>query len=134
MSASTEPMEACLPDPRDRRDVSDEDIRQIERSLVNVSAAEILWGGPRGDGLVHTVARLSQSVETLSTTVTVMQQRVGGEDGLGVQLTQLKNDFDRKHAENTGRIRTMMAIGAPMIPGMIWLVYRSITIAMNGHL
>jgi hypothetical protein len=87
--------EDFVPEPRG----SDEDVARLERANALQAQTEILWGGPRGDGLVHTVTRLSQSVETLSQTVTVLAQRVQGEDGIGAQLTMLKSEFAKAAAE-----------------------------------
>lgn len=113
-----------------RRGDMDDVIGSVEAGVMNISTAEILWGGPRGDGLVHTVARLSQAVETLGKTVATLASQVTGSDGVQAQLTDVKADLTRLNA-----IVKWVAVGGGTIggSGLAWLVGRSIQIAIVGH-
>jgi hypothetical protein len=115
--------EDFVPEPRG----SDEDVARLERANAIQAQTEILWGGPRGDGLVHTVTRLSQSVETLSQTVTILAQRVQGEDGIGAQLTMLKSEVAKAAAEralsDTRRDMWITGIGIGTVLELLRLLY-----------
>lgn len=105
-------------------------IDSVTENLAHSSTAEILWGGPRGDGLVHTVARLSQAVETLGKTVATLAAQVTGSDGVQAQLADVKADLARLNG-----IVKWVAVGGGTIggSGLAWLVGRSIQIAIVGH-
>ncbi len=106
-------------------------------SDVSISMSEVLWGGPRGAGLVHTVARLAESVESLGNTVANLAGKVTGEDGLGTQMTVVQTDIQRINARLDSAVKwTLIFLGTiitPMAGGMAWLVGRSIEIAVKGH-
>jgi hypothetical protein len=124
---------------------SDEDVANVERGVMRFSEREILWGGDRGPGLVFTVATLAKSVESLGAIVTKLAERVQGEDGITSQLKELKKAFAdaeerratleaQRIARNTFLGRIAIAVAAPNIGAVAWLLYRSIVIMQQGHL
>jgi hypothetical protein len=108
-------------DEAPRRRAGDGDIAAIK---------EVLWGGPRGDGLVYTVTRLAQTVERQSAAMTKLTDQVTGADGLQADLKATKIRLDEER-----RFRRTISTGfwGLVVPGMGWLVVRSVFLALGGH-
>jgi len=124
-----------MPDSRRRLgDGGDDLLQDGESGVAGISVAEILWGGPRGDGLIFTVARLSASVETLGQTVANLASTVSGSDGLKVRLDlmEVRQADDRRKREDRDRLM-LIALWALILPGILFIIGRSIVIAVQGH-
>lgn len=126
-------------------DAMDDEIRHVESALSGVSTAEVLWGGPRGDGLVHTVTRLSETVERLAETVGTLGGRVTGSEGVEAKLAAMattidaiktdvrdvKEDVAEKYAAVVGAGRwVLVAFWSLLVPGILWVIGHAIYAAV----
>lgn len=90
-----------------------------ERRFDRVETAEILWGGPRGPGLVYTVAELGRTVVNLTTVVL-------GEDGLQGSMTSVKNSLDQLNDRNEKNGKFIERWGMPIVVILMLIGFSSL--------
>jgi hypothetical protein len=90
---------------------------------------QTLWGGPEGEGMVHTVAKLAISVSELTNTMRSKAEVVIDEAGEQISL--------RKTAEDVADIKKLLLRGLWALAGVgggtLLIVGRSLQIAVQGH-
>jgi hypothetical protein len=88
-----------------------------------------LWGGPEGEGMVHTVAKLAISVSELTNMMRSKAEVVVDEAGEQISL--------RKTAEDVAEIKKLLQRGLWALAGVgggtLLIVGRSLQIAVQGH-
>jgi hypothetical protein len=137
------------------RDPKDEAIEKLEAALSKQAEHETyLWGGPKGEGVIPSLKHLGETVTQLATTVATLATRVTGEDGLAVQVRDLrievakqaadreriafedKLERERLHRENQARIDRVWRIITPALTAILLalggLVWRSVFVAQHG--
>ncbi len=130
----------------ERRGASDFEIEKLDRVIAQSAQHEdTLWGSPRGEGIVPSLTRLTTEMTKFADVVTTLTTRMLGEDGIAadikamkLEMLMLQNDLEKKHKENEKRQDRQRAwligFGATFGPGLAWLIYRSVIIAIQGHL
>lgn len=104
-----------------------------ERRQERLDTADILWGGPRGPGLVYTVAELSKAVSNLVTTVL-------GDAGMQGDVRELKGAVSRIDARVERSARFIERWGMPVIIALaligftsVILLGRIVSLAITGR-
>lgn len=105
-----------------------------ERRFDRVETAEILWGGPRGPGLVYTVAELGRTVAQLTGVVL-------GEDGLQGSMSLVKATLIQINDRNEKTSKFIEKWGMPIVMilvlvgiSSIILLGRTISVVTAGKL
>jgi len=90
---------------------------------------QTLWGGPDGEGMVHTVAKLAISVSELTNTMRSKAEIAVDETGELISL--------RKTSEDVAEIKKLLQRGLWALAGVgggtLLIVGRSLQIAVQGH-
>jgi hypothetical protein len=94
----------------------------IERRMGGPQIAEVLWGGPKGKGLIYVVGDLAKTVESLAGTV----------KELGKLLTSHSEKIDPLDAKVRIGVRLLWIIAGAGIPLLIALVARAVWISVTG--
>jgi hypothetical protein len=88
-----------------------------------------LWGGPDGEGMVHTVAKLALSVTELTNAMRLKAEIVVDESGEQISL--------RRTSEDVAEIKKLLQRGLWALAGVgggtLLIVGRSLQIAVQGH-
>jgi hypothetical protein len=91
---------------------------------------QTLWGGPEGEGMVHTVAKLAISVSELTNMMRSKAEIVIDETGEQISL--------RKTAEDVAEIKKLLQRGLWALAGVgggtLLILGRSLQVGLQGHL
>jgi hypothetical protein len=81
------------------REITDEDIHRLDVLTAKQAENEaVIWGGPKGEGLVPSIRRMADSITELAATVAILANRVTGENGLAVEIRDLRGELGRSAA------------------------------------